>query len=255
MSVPLNWMMYAIACPLCFLAGMVDAIAGGGGLISLPAYHLAGLPPKLMAGTNKLSAAIGTTAATARFMREGCVWWHGALPAAALALPGSWLGTLLLNAMPDQQILRMLTLLLPVVAAVVLLRGGALRPLWSPPPAAVPPLCAAIGLSIGFYDGLVGPGTGTFLILLFTLIVGMAPVEASGAAKVVNLASNAASLVTQIASGHVLFALGLPAALFSASGATLGARMAIRGGAKVVRGVLLGVLAALFVTMAVNAFF
>ncbi len=246
--------MFAIVCPLCFFAGFVDAIGGGGGLISLPAYYLAGLPPKLMAGTNKLSASIGAVTATGRFMRSGHILWRCALPAALMALPGSALGTLLLNALPDQQILRMLVLILPVVAAVVLLRRGALSPLFALPKSAELPVCAATGLVIGFYDGLVGPGTGTFLILLFALVVGMNPVDASGSAKVVNLASNVASLVTQIASGHVVFALGLPAAVFSAAGAALGARMAIKGGAKVIRLVMLGVLTLLLITMAVDAF-
>jgi len=247
--------MLAIVCPLCFFAGFVDAIGGGGGLISLPAYYLAGLPPKLMAGTNKLSASIGALTATARYMRGGHILWRLALPAVTLALPGSWLGTLLLNALPDQQILRMLALALPVVAAVALLRRGSLKPLITLPSAALPFVCAATGLVIGFYDGLIGPGTGTFLILLFTLFAGMEPVDASGTARVVNLASNIASLTTQIVSGHVLFSLGLPAALFSAAGSALGARMAIRSGAKIIRVVMLGVLALLLVTMAREALF
>jgi len=247
--------MLVILCPLCFFAGFVDAIGGGGGLISLPAYYLAGLPPKLMAGTNKLSASIGALTATLRYMGGGHILWRLALPAVALALPGSWLGTLLLNALPDQQILRLLVLVLPVAAAAVLLRRGSLKPLIHLPPAALPFVCGATGLIIGFYDGLVGPGTGTFLILLFTLFAGMEPVDASGTARVVNLASNIASLVTQIVSGHVVFTLGLPAALFSAAGSALGARFAIRGGAKVIRAVMLGVLALLLVTMAREVLF
>jgi len=246
--------MLAIVCPLCFFAGFVDAIGGGGGLISLPAYYLAGLPPKLMAGTNKLSASIGAITATGRYMRGGHIVWRLALPAVALALPGSWLGTLLLNALPDQQVLRMLVLVLPVAAAAVLLRRGSLKPLIALPSGLLPYVCAATGLVIGFYDGLVGPGTGTFLILLFTLFAGMDPVDASGTARMVNLASNLASLATQIVSGHVVFAIGLPAAVFSAAGAALGARMAIRGGAKVIRAVMLGVLALLLATMAGEAF-
>jgi len=247
--------MLAIVCPLCFFAGFVDAIGGGGGLISLPAFHLAGLPPKLMAGTNKLSASVGTLIAVRQFMRGEHVLWRFALPAVALALPGSWLGTTLLNALPDRQILRMLALLMPMAAAVVLLRRGSLKPLVALPGAALPFVCAATGLVIGFYDGLVGPGTGTFLILAFALVMGIDPVSASGTAKVVNLASNLASVVTQIASGHVVFALGLPAAAFSAVGGALGARMAMRGGARVIRAMMLGVMVLLLATLAGEAFF
>ncbi len=249
------WHMYLIVCPLCFFAGLVDSIAGGGGLISLPAYYFAGLPPQLAAGTNKLSASIGTAAATWRFFRTGHIALASALVAAALALPGATMGTLVFNSLTDKQALRMLVLALPVVAAVVLFRRGTLHALCKLPKAAVLPLCGVIGLVIGFYDGLIGPGTGTFLILCFTLLLGMHPVDASGSAKVVNLASNVASLVTQITRGHVLYALGLPAAAFSMAGNLLGAHLAVRGGEGTVRRMLLGVLALLFVTLALRAFF
>ncbi len=249
MSIVLTWQMFAIVCPLCFFAGLVDAMAGGGGLISIPAYLAAGLPPHLAAGTNKLSAAIGTAASTARYMKSGHISLRAGLVAAALALPGSWLGTLLFNRMADKQILSMLSILLPIVAAVVLFRRGALTPALTLPVRWLLPVCALTGLVIGFYDGLVGPGTGTFLILIFTLIVGMDAVSASGSAKVVNLASNVASLVTQLFAGHVLFALGLPAAACGLVGNLLGAKLAIRGGAKVIRWMLLMVLALLFGTM------
>ena len=252
MTVELTWVMFVVVCPLCFLAGFIDAIAGGGGLISIPAYLAAGLPPHLAMGTNKLSACVGTATATWRFLRGGKVVLRSGLTAAALALPGSWLGTRLLNSLADTQVLRMLVLVIPVVAAVVLLRRGALRPLCTLPDAAVLPVCAAIGLVIGFYDGLIGPGTGTFLILLFTLVLGMDAVSASGSAKVVNLASNLAAMVTQLASGNVLFALGLPAAAFGMAGNFLGARLTLRGGEKTVRWMLLVVLVLLLTTMVVK---
>ena len=89
----ITWQMFAIVCPLCFLAGFVDSVAGGGGLISLPAYYLAGLPPVLAAGTNKLSAGLGTLAASWRFLRGKKVALPVALLAAMGAFPGSWLGT------------------------------------------------------------------------------------------------------------------------------------------------------------------
>ncbi|MDR3051014.1 MAG: TSUP family transporter, partial [Oscillospiraceae bacterium] len=212
MGVQVTWYMYLIVCPLCFLAGFVDAVAGGGGLISIPAYVFTGLPPHLAMGTNKLSAAVGTTAAALRYLAGRRVALPAGLAAVALALPGSWLGTMLLNRMGDTQVLRMLVLVIPVAAGAMLFRRGALTPACRLPVGAVLPLCALIGLVIGFYDGLVGPGTGTFLILAFTLVVGMDAVQASGSAKIVNLASNLAALVTQLAAGNVLFLLGLPAA-------------------------------------------
>lgn len=241
--------MALIVCPLCFIAGLVDAIAGGGGLISIPAYLLAGLPPHLAMGTNKLSAAMGTTAATVRYFRGGRVLLSAALVAATLALPGATLGTLLLNRMQSDHVRTLLMIALPVVAAVMLLRKGRFSPLLTLPQKWRLPVCGAIGFVIGFYDGLVGPGTGTFLILLFTLFVGMDAVTASGSAKIVNLASNVASLVTQIRAGNVYFPLALLAGCCTLCGGWLGARLALRGGEKIIRYVMIGVLVLLVISV------
>lgn len=241
--------MALIVCPLCFLAGFVDAVAGGGGLISIPAYLLAGLPPHLAMGSNKLSAALGTTAATIQYFRSGRMALASALAAALLALPGSALGTRVLNRMAGGQVQRMLVVVIPLVAVLVLFRRGRLAPLWHPKGRLVPLLCGLIGLVVGFYDGLVGPGTGTFLILLFTLVIGMDPVTASGSAKVVNLASNIGALVTQIAAGHVYYALALWVGASTVGGSLLGSRFAIRGGERVIRWVMVGVLILLLFQM------
>ena len=245
-------MMLLIVCPLCFLAGLIDSVAGGGGLISIPAYLATGLPAHAAIGTNKLSAAIGTAAATARYKRCGRMDVPCALVSAALALPGSWLGTKAFNALPDGFVVRMMVVVIPIVAAVVLLRRGELRAHFALPKRWRLPVCGGIGFAVGLYDGLVGPGTGTFLILLFTLVVGMEAVTASGTAKVVNLASNVASLATQVVAGNILFLLGLPAAAFGLLGNLAGAHLAIRGGERVVRVMLLIVLALLLLNLASN---
>lgn len=241
--------MALIVCPLCFFAGLVDAIAGGGGLISIPAYLLAGLPPHLAMGSNKLSAAMGTATAAARYFRSGHIALQCALIAAVLALPGSALGTVLLNNLQDDTVLRMLVLVLPVVAGIVIFRRGALSPLVELPQGWQLPVCGVIGFVIGFYDGLVGPGTGTFLILLFTMVVGMEAVTASGSAKVVNLASNVGSLVTQIIAGNVYYSLALLVGGFTLVGSFLGVKLAVRGGEKVIRRILLLVLVLLLGSM------
>jgi uncharacterized membrane protein YfcA len=114
------------------------------------------------------------------------------------------------------------------------------------------PLCAGIGLAIGFYDGFFGPGTGTLLILLFTMLLGMDMVTASATSKPVNLASNIASLVTRILAGNVLFALALPAVCCSVAGGWLGAKLALTRGAKLIRVVMLCVLTLLTVRLAVE---
>ena len=155
----ITWQMFLIVCPLTFLAGFVDSVAGGGGLISLPAYYLAGLPPVLAAGTNKLSACLGTVAASGRFIAGKKVDWPVALLAALGALPGSWLGTTLLQHIPESTIRVMMIAAIPLVAAVVLRRGKRLEGVCRVPDAALRPVSLCIGLVIGFYDGLVGPGT------------------------------------------------------------------------------------------------
>ena len=249
-----TWQMLAIVCPLIFLASFVDSVAGGGGLISLPAYYMAGLSPYLAAGTNKFSACIGTIAAAGGYIQKKHVLWQAALPAALFALPGSWFGATLQQHIPENTVRIMMLCLIPVVAVVVLTsrkrpEGKRLLPDSLPAWTNVAVSCA-IGLAIGFYDGLVGPGTGTFLIILFTLFLGMPAVDASGTAKLVNLASNIAALITYLMSGNVLLGLALPAACCSILGGTIGARVTVSRGTGFIRKMLIVVLALLLAKMA-----
>lgn len=243
--------MYLIVLPMVFLAAVVDAIAGGGGLISLPAYTLAGLDYDFASGNNKFSSTFGTLTATVRYARSGALKVRPALIAAALALPGSWLGTRAAMALGTRVMNLFMVFAIPVVGVVVLLKGkGPEKP--RPFTRRQYPACAAIGLGVGFYDGFFGPGTGTFLILLFTWLLGMDMVTASATSKPVNLVSNVASLATRLAAGNVVLALALPAMACSVAGGWLGARLALTRGAKLIRGVLLGVLALLTVRLAVQ---
>ena len=243
--------MYLIVLPLVFLASAIDAIAGGGGLITLPAYTLAGLNYDFASGTNKFSSTFGTLTATVRFYRSGKLLMVPALIAAALALPGSWLGTRAAMALGNRVMHGFMVFAIPVVGALVALKGDG--PATS---RAITqrdyPACAAIGLAVGFYDGFFGPGTGTILILLFTTFLGMDMVAASATAKPVNLFSNVASLVTRIAAGNVLFALAVPAMCCSVAGGWLGARLALTRGARFIRWVMLGVLALLALRLALD---
>ena len=230
---------------------MVDAIAGGGGLISLPAYTVAGLDYDFASGNNKFSSTFGTLVATLRYARSGAVKPVPAAIAAALALPGSWLGTRAAMALGNRVMHIFMVFAIPAVGALVLLEGK--RPQRARPfTRRQYPLCALIGLVIGFYDGFFGPGTGTLLILLFTWLLGMDMVSASATAKPVNLASNISSLVTRIAAGNVIFALALPAVCCSVAGGWLGAKLALTRGAKLIRVVMLFVLALLTVRLAVE---
>ncbi len=241
--------MLLIVCPLALLAGFIDAIAGGGGMISLPAYYLAGLSPALASGTNKLSAMMGTLLATRNFARADRLDWGVGVPAALGALVCSALGALLMVSLPPRVVQVLVVSCIPV-AAVFTLRGR--KGMGKPKERtrnATRGIAFAIGCGVGFYDGLIGPGTGTFLILFFLQLFAMDAVCASGTAKLVNLASNLAALVSLIITGDVLFLLGIPAGVCAMLGAALGSRLTIRKGGKVVRGVMLVVLALLLAKM------
>jgi len=244
----LTWQTYAIVCPLVFLAGFIDSIAGGGGLISLPAYYLAGLDATLAAGTNKLSAGVGTIVSTLRYVAGRKVIWRVALLGAVGALPGSLLGACVLQLIPEEWVRMLMIAVIPLVAVVVLRQRSSMS-VRRIPVEWDGPMAAAIGLCIGFYDGLVGPGTGTFLIIAFTMLMGMEGVMASGTAKIVNLTSNLSALLTLFTTGNVAVALGLPAALCGMAGNWLGAGLTIRRGTRFIRGVLLVVLALLLAKM------
>ena len=244
-----TWQMLLMVCPLVFLAGFVDSVAGGGGLISLPAYYLAGLPPVLAAGTNKLSACLGTVASSARFLAGGKVQGRVALLAAVGAFPGSWIGTWFLQRIPEDAVRVMMLVVIPVVAVIVLLQGKNMGSVRRVPDQLYWPVSFFIGFAVGFYDGLVGPGTGTFLIIGFTMLLGMEAVLASGTSKLVNLTSNVASLAALITSGNVLFALALPAAACGILGNLLGASLTISKGTKFIRVMMLVVLALLLAKM------
>ena len=239
---------YLIVLPLVFLAAVVDSIGCGGGLISLPAYTLAGLPYGLASGCNKFSASFGTLSSVVKYARGRKILWLPALVAALGALPGAWLGTWISMLLSSRFMYIFMICATPVVGLLVVFKkdiGAEPRPVTKKTLF----LCFLSGLLVGAYDGFFGPGTGTFLILLFTALTGMDMVTASATAKPVNLASNISSLATRIAAGQVIFALAVPAVLFSISGGYLGSKLALMRGARFIRYVMLGVLALLVVTL------
>ena len=230
-----------------FLASFVDGIAGGGGIISVPTYLLAGLPVHLALGTNKLSSCIGTSFSTARFIRGGYVNWKLGIPSIVLALIGAHLGTRLQLALDERYLKWLLLIVLPIVAVVVLRQ----RTLPETPGEIAPGKQAAIVLAasfvVGAYDGFYGPGTGTFLILIFCTLAKLDVRTASGNVKLVNLSSNVGALATSLMSGKVFLVLGLIGAASSIAGHWMGAGLAIRGGSKLVKPVILLVLVLLAV--------
>ena len=239
---------FLIVCPMLFLAGFVDAIGGGGGLISLPAYLFAGLPVHQAIATNKLSSSCGTALSTARFLKNGLVNLKLVLPAVAAAFAGSFLGARLSLAVSEDVMKYILLIVLPVTAFVVLNRhlfgdgdGEAKAD------RRTVTVCILSALVIGVYDGFYGPGTGTFLIIAFTVFAKMAVPAANAQAKVINLTTNITSLAVFLLNGQVVLLLGLAGAACNMAGNWFGSGLAITKGAKIVRPVILIVLALLLV--------
>lgn len=233
--------MLIVICPLVFLAGFIDSIAGGGGLISLPAYTAVGLPMHMVLGTNKFSSSFGTLFSVFRFMKSGKVHYKSALSSVAGALVGSFIGAQAALALDDIYLRYVLIIMLPIIAVFILTRRkfGENDKIKEISVKKIVTYSLLSGLLIGAYDGFFGPGTGTFLILIYTGLIGFNMTVASGNAKVVNLASNIAALATFITSGNVLIPLAAPAAVFGILGNWIGSGLAIKNGAKVIRPVLL----------------
>lgn len=228
-----------------FFASFVDAISGGGGIISLPCYLLAGFPIHFALGTNKLSACIGTIASTARFVINGCVDWLLAIPSIVLAMIGSHLGTRLQLAVDERYLQLLLLIVLPAIALIFFKQKALPEELGNIINSHRKAIVFSASLIIGTYDGFYGPGTGTFLLLAYCFLAKMDIRTAAGNVKVVNLASNIGSLSTSLAAGKVIAPVGLIAAVFAIAGQYLGSGLALKNGSKIVRPVILLVLALL----------
>ncbi|GLS05845.1 UPF0721 transmembrane protein [Chitiniphilus shinanonensis] len=222
-----------ILLPLAFTAGLVDAAVGGGGLILVPGLF-AVLPreiPAALMGTNKFAAVMGTASATWRYARQVKLDWHLLLPSAVAAFCGAYLGARAIHLLPAQAVRPLVIVLL---AAMLLYTW--FKPAFGNQDAGRPLtrrdlyVGLAIGAAIGFYDGFFGPGTGSFLIFLFIRFFHFDFLRASASAKVVNLATNLASLAFFIPAKMVIFGLAIPMALANIAGAQVGSRLALRGG-------------------------
>ena len=241
--------MFLIVCPMLFLAGFVDAIGGGGGLISLPAYLFAGLPIHAAIATNKLSSTCGTALATVRFIRHKLVDYKLAVPSVICAVIGSSLGAQLSLRMDDSVMKTVLFVVLPVAAFFVLnkhlFKDSGEEAKTDKRTYIVAAVAAFV---IGVYDGFYGPGTGTFLIIIaFTVFAKMGLTAANAQTKVINLTTNITSLVVFLMSGQVVILLGIAAAVCNMAGNYIGAGLAMEKGSKIVRPVILVVLALLLI--------
>jgi uncharacterized membrane protein YfcA len=228
----------ALLCAFSLLAGFIDAVVGGGGLIQLPAVLIlmpnVALPTLL--GTNKFASFFGTSVAVQRYARHVSIEWHVIAPAAVAAGVFAFLGSRTVTLL-NPAVLRPLVLILLIAVAIYVFLVKELglihKPRHAPHKARL--FAMLIGAAIGFYDGFFGPGTGSFLIFAFVGIFGFDFLAASASAKALNWATNAASLLYFTTHGNVLYGIGLAMAASNVLGATLGTRVAIAKGSKFVR--------------------
>jgi len=250
---PLTIFSFSILCSLAFCAGLIDSVVGGGGLIQIPALFnvLPAAPEASLFGTNKLAAVSGTSVAARSFFGRVHIPWNLVLPAAISAFVMAFLGAATVSFIP-RGVLRPLVLVLIVVMAFYVFWkkdfGRLQRPLKIGTRERV--LSVLIGGAIGFYDGLFGPGTGSFLIFLFIRFFAFDFLQASASAKFVNIATNIAALIYFVPSGNVLYSIAIPMAIFNMLGAFTGSWVAIKRGAGFVRGLFLGLLLILIFKLA-----
>lgn len=245
----LSFQTFLIVCPMLFLAGLIDSIGGGGGLISLPAYLFAGLPIHSAIATNKLSSACGTSLSTIRYIKNRLVNAKLAIPSVAFAILGSSIGARLSLQVDDRVLKYVLFAVLPIAAFFVLNRH--LFPDHEEeklvPDRKMLLTAVVAAFVIGIYDGFYGPGTGTFLIIAFTVFAKMGANHANAHTKVINLTTNVTSLVIFLINGQVLIPLGLAAAVFNMAGNYIGSGLVLSKGTKIIRPIILAVLVLLFI--------
>ena len=243
-------LVYLVVCFFVFLAGFVESIAGGGGLFSLPAYMIAGLPVHTAIATNKMSSFMGTSVATYHYMKKGFMKWKICIPAIFGAIAGSWMGSHLALLISDRVLKIAMVIVLPVILFYVL-RSKALQGNDENTTDAVNGMlifkCILIAVVIGIYDGIYGPGTGTFLMLLFTGFCHMTLNDAAGTTKAINLTTNITALVVFLINGKVLLPLGIAAGCCNMAGNYLGSHSFTSNGHKIVKPVMIVVIVIFFI--------
>lgn len=220
-----------------FAAGVVDSIAGGGGVITVPVLLSAGLDPRVMLATNKGQAIFGSTSALIAFARHGEIDRSRVPYSFVAAIVGALIGASLVLKI-DPKLLRPIVLVLLIVAAATAFVRRPTKPTrWAIVDAAPSLAAVVVALVIGVYDGFFGPGTGTFLLLAYAIAFGDTLVRASGNAKVANMASNLAAFSLFALSGNIRWEIALPMGIAQVAGAQIGTRLAIQRGAGMVRAV------------------
>lgn len=240
-------MLLVMACGAAFVAGLVDAVAGGGGLIQLPALLVIfpDTPLPFLLGTNKVASVSGTLAALARYIGRVAIPWRAVAPAAGAAFVGSFFGARLVAWLPTAWMRPTVIVLLAGVALFTFLRRdfGATTTAQVRDPVPVKRVLGgvAMGAVLGLYDGFFGPGTGSFLLFGFVMLLGLDFLGASASAKVVNVVTNLAAILAFAWAGQVWWGVAVPMAACNVAGSQVGSRLALARGAPFVRQLFLAV--------------
>ncbi|MDM9618792.1 hypothetical protein A6U87_16315 [Rhizobium sp. AC44/96] len=220
-----------------FLAGFVDSIAGGGGLITVPAMLIAGIPPLQTLGTNKVQAVFGSASATVAYARKGHVKLREQLPMALMAVAGGALGAALATIVPGDVLRAIMPVLLVAIALYFALKPN-LNDVDKHRRMSPFVFGATLVPAIGFYDGVFGPGTGSFFMLSFVSLAGFGMLKATAHTKMLNFGSNIGALVVFVSFGATLWKIGLIMGVCQFLGAQLGSRLAMRTGARLIKPLL-----------------
>lgn len=234
------------------MAGFIDAIAGGGGLITLPAYLLTGMPAHNAYAVNKFAAVTGTTIASVNYFKNGAMDIKAAIVAAIGSGVGSAVAAQIVMILTDSILRYMVLIAIPIVAVIVFTYKGDGDINRAPKKMSVKKAVMAflIGTLVGAYDGLIGPGTGTFAIIAFAKIMKYDLLTAGGNAKVVNFASNIAAMITFMINGLVIFKVAIPCAIATIIGSQVGSHMALNKGAKFIKPMMMVVVVLMLLKMA-----
>lgn len=250
-------MEWILLCGGAFLAGLVDAVVGGGGLIQIPLLFsaLPQAPASTLFGTNKLSSVFGTGIAALRYTRRVTIPWRTVMPAALAAFALSYAGALTVVRLPPAFLRPLVLVLLILVATYTLFRkefGATDQNRAHRRRDSI--IALLLGGLIGFYDGFFGPGAGSFLIFLFIRFFGLDFLRASASAKIVNVSTNIAALLYFGSGDHVFWQLGFAMAISNVTGSILGSHLTLRHGSRFVRRIFLLVVGTLIVKFAYDTF-